>query len=91
MKKSFNIERSTRDEAAIDKVIGGAIERERKAAFARGDEGPFGKKMFGPKSASLLPLVEKQIESIEAQLAGKREGYIPEMPKFDKKPPKDFK
>jgi spore coat protein H len=90
MKQSFTIERTMKDEAVAGKVIGNVIERERNAAIARGDEGPFGKKMFGPKGTSLLPLVEKRIESIEAQLAGKREGYIPEMPKFDKKPPKDF-
>ncbi len=93
-KKSSNVERTTKDAAAIEEVIRTAGEKEWKAAGARGDGGPFGKKMFMRPGASLTPLVARRVESIEAQLDGRRDGYIPEMTKFpfDKKgPPKEFK
>src|SRR5262249_38014159 len=78
----FAKERLLKDLGALEEVIREPLARERKAAQARkegaGGFGPPGGGMFG-RSVALKTFVEKRTESVAAQLAGKREGYVPRM------------
>jgi putative membrane-bound dehydrogenase-like protein len=72
-------EQLLRDVDAIEKATKDIRDREAKAVAARreppGFSGPGG---FGPQAPDLKNFVAKRTESIAAQLAGKRKGYVPQ-------------
>jgi spore coat protein H len=75
----FAKERLLKELDAVEKVAKGPLAREAKAAQAREEGGGgFGppRGMFG-RPVPLKTFFEKRTESVAAQLAGKRKGYVP--------------
>jgi spore coat protein CotH len=80
----FTKERLLKDVEAIEKTTKDLIAKEAKAVAARKEGagglgfGPPGGGMFG-RSPDLRTFVDKRTASVEAQLAGKSQGYVPRM------------
>jgi spore coat protein CotH len=74
---SFSKERMLKELDAIEQATKAPLEREKKATAARkeSNKGPFAS-IVGP-GPGLRVFVEKRSESVLAQLAGERKGYVP--------------
>jgi spore coat protein CotH len=75
----FTEERLGQDLAALEELARGPLAKEQAAVRKRGDGTGAA---FGGRMLAALPLrefIEKRRESVEAQLAGQREGYVPRM------------